>query len=248
MIKRFVMTILGAVAGLIVFGLGLFGVTAVTSTMIISGARRCAREILVSWYLATLLVMGGSTLTVNNVWWGILFFPALRLWGPDGEGREAPPKKPIAYHAVCFIGCFVPPWGLYTLRRSRPFIFCSLLIAANAMLQGDLGQGYWAGVVFSLAVWGWGFVKKPLQRFGGGALKGIKVIIAGAAGWFMPPLAIILIPLFFAEDVRWGGVALQFIINAILWLGVSSLPFVGWLGFVAAYGHVVWFWWNKRAK
>ncbi len=243
------MTILGAFAGLIVFILGLFGFTAVTSKAIVSGIRKYSREILTAWFLTTLMVMGGTTLTMSP-WWGLIFFPALRFFGPPGDGEKgASPKKPIAYHALCLIGCFVPPWGLYSMKRSRPFLVCSLFLAANAMLQGDLGQAYWAAVFCSLAVWGWGFVRKPLQRFGGGALKGIKVIIAAGAAWFIPPLGIILIPLFFAEgDVRWGGVALQFVLNAILWLGVSSLPIVGWLGFVAAYGHVVWFWWNNRAK
>lgn len=248
MIKRFVMTILGAVAGLIVSILAIFGFTAVTSKMVVYGILRYSREGLTAWFLTTLMVMGGSTLTMSPLW-GILFFPALRIWGPDSEGREASPQNPIAYNIVCVLGCFVPPWGLYTLKRVRPFIVCSLFLAANAMLQGDLGQAYWAAVFCSLAVWGWGFVKKPLQRFGGGALKGIKVIIAAGAAWLIPPLGIILIPLFFAEgDVRWGGVALQCLLNAILWLGGSALPIVGWIGSVAAYGHVVWFWWNNRAK
>lgn len=248
MIKRFVMTILGAVAGLIVIILGFFGVAGVTSKMIVSGVRRYAREILVSWYLATLLPLGGSTLIVNNVWWGVLFFPALRFFGP-GDGEKAP-KNPLAHNIVCFVGCFVPPWGLYSMKRSRPFLVCSLFLAANALVEGgDLGQAYWAAVFCSLALWGWGFVKKPLQRFGGEALKGIKIIIAAGAAWFVPPLGIVLIPLFFAEgDVRWGGVALQCLLNAILWLGGSALPIVGWIGSVAAYGHVIWFWWNNRAK
>ncbi len=216
-----------------------------------------ALEIVTIFFYASFVLVPSLVLGIDS-WWIFLikilvtlgFLVALRVWGPFERGDD--PQDERFYTFACWVGMFVPPWGLYMLRRWRPFGLAVAVQWAAVMFKiGGADRIFLYGVLVlaSLAVWGWGFVRKPLQRFGGGALKGIKVIIAAGAAWFVPPLGIVLIPLFFSEgDVSWSGVALQGILNAILWLGITSIPFIGWVGFVAAYGHVIWFWWNNRAK
>jgi hypothetical protein len=176
----------------------------------------------------------------------LCFLIMLRRLGPVKRGSK--PQDERFYTLALGVSMFTPPWGLYLLRRWRPFWMAAAIQAAIVLYKGGEGA-YWLLVIASAAVWLRDATREARQRAAVRALKGVRIVITGAAALFQPPLGIVLIPLLFSEgeDVNWMGVALQGVLNAILWWWVSSLPIVGWLGFVA-YAHVAWFWWNNRTK
>ncbi len=222
-----------------------------------------ALEIVTLFFYASFVLVPSFVLGIDS-WWMFLvkilvtlgFLIALRIWGPFE--RWGDPQDDRFYRIACWVGMVAPPWGFYMLRRWRPFGLTVAVQWAAVMFKiGVADRIFLFGVLVlaSLAVWGWDATKERRETAWGKTLMAVKIGGIGVAGFFIPPLAIILLPLLgFVEDVEWGKTARQTAVSVVnFWLAswASGFPLIGWpLGWgliILNRAHIVWFWWQNRS-